>query len=96
LTLQPGEPAFRIVLAPSHGFQAGDRTPTVEDEDRFAVLHLIDERTQVILGIGQGGSLHLARIANSPLFFKQYEIPAEVSWRVSRKPPPPPGDESPG
>ena len=68
LALQPGKSSLWIIpLLPQHGFQTGDRTPTIEDKDRFAVLHLVDECAQVVLGLGQGGSLHLARIAIFPL-----------------------------
>jgi len=41
------------------------------------VLHLVNEGTQVVLGVGQCGSLHLARIANSPLKLKPWKrVPA--------------------
>ena len=87
--------------SPPDRFQAGYRTSPVEDEDRFAVLHLIDERAEVVLGIGQGGSLHLARIANFFFPFKRCEIAAaraalakEVAPRSVL--PPPPAGGSPG
>jgi len=66
LTFQPGKTALGIVPILAHGFQTGYRTPPVEDKDRFAVPHLVDERAQVVLCIGQGDSLHLARIAIHP------------------------------
>jgi hypothetical protein len=51
------------VLFPQHGFQASHGTAPVQDEDRLAVLDLIYQRAQIVLGLGQSGSLHLARIA---------------------------------
>jgi hypothetical protein len=51
LAFQPGKPSLRIVHLSPHGFQAGYGTPPVEDEDRFAVLHLINQGAQVVLGI---------------------------------------------
>jgi hypothetical protein len=74
LTLKPGKPPLWIVPISKHGFQPGHRTPPIQDEDGFAVLHLIHERAQVILSLGQSGSLHLARIANSPLQLKRSPV----------------------
>lgn len=43
------------------------------------MLHLIHESAQVVLGFGQGGSLHLAKIANSPSTCKPSKSNREAS-----------------
>ena len=65
LALQTGKPPLGIVPGTHHGLQAGHRPPAVQDEDRLTMLHLVNQCAQVVLGIGQGGSLHVARIATS-------------------------------
>jgi hypothetical protein len=63
LAFQPGEAALRIVLIPQHGFQASHGPAPVQDEDRLAMLDLMHQGAQIVLGLGQSGSLHLARVA---------------------------------
>ncbi len=55
----------RWILKWRNGLQPGNRHTPIEDQDRLPAFHPIEEGTQAVAGLGNGGGTHGASIAFS-------------------------------
>ncbi len=62
-SLQPGQPPLVIAGQAEDRIQSGHRHPPVLDDHPPAQADAVDERAQLILGVGYTGAFHNAIIA---------------------------------
>jgi hypothetical protein len=68
---QPGQPTVGVRGRPArHRFEACDRAPAVDNQNRRTALQTSDQSAELVFGFGYTGLLHLARIALSTKIFK--------------------------
>src|SRR5580704_14293207 len=68
---QPRHPTVGVAVWPArHRFEACDRAPAIDDQNRRTALQTRDQRAQPVFSFGYTGLLHLAIIAFSIRTFK--------------------------
>lgn len=71
LALQPVYPSLRVrAFLGEDRSQARHCTSSIQDEDCLAVADLVDESTEMILGLSESSRLHMARLAKSIFVLK--------------------------
>ena len=72
---ETGETAVLVKASVADPFEPRHGTPAVDDQHGRAPLHAVDERAQIVLGLGYTGLFHKAIIALSDGPFKR------LAWR---------------